>query len=146
MIFMRGCLYISNRSGFIPYIFFLLYKTRKTIWMFYRKFADKGDNLVDNPNSYNVYELSTLDKLFSLGIKSSGKQLPSGWQPLIFTSYKCNNCILQCIISRAFYTLLKQKSRSKMENVQKIQTVKCLIIKCRTTNRSGTCLETNLDL
>jgi hypothetical protein len=46
--------------------------------MFYRKFADKGDNLVDNPNSYNVYELSTLDKLFSLGIKSSGKQLPSG--------------------------------------------------------------------
>jgi hypothetical protein len=39
--------------------------------MFYRKFADEGDNLVDNPNSYNVYELSTLDK-------SSVKQLPSG--------------------------------------------------------------------
>ena len=34
---------------------FSLYKSNiKTIWMFYRKFADEGENPVNNPNIYNV--------------------------------------------------------------------------------------------
>ena len=33
---------------------FLLYKSKKTIWMFYGKFADEGENPVDNQNKYNV--------------------------------------------------------------------------------------------
>jgi hypothetical protein len=39
----------------------LLYKSNKTIWMFYRKCDDEGNNPVDNPNIYNVegdYRLS----------------------------------------------------------------------------------------
>jgi len=38
----------------ILYIFVLLYKSNKIIQMFFGKFADEGDNLVDNPNIYNV--------------------------------------------------------------------------------------------
>ena len=33
---------------------FLLFKSNKTIWMFYWKFADKGDNPMNNPNIFNV--------------------------------------------------------------------------------------------
>ena len=36
------------------FTYFLLYKSNKTIWMFYGKFIDKGDNSVDNTNIYNV--------------------------------------------------------------------------------------------
>jgi hypothetical protein len=32
----------------------LLYKSNKTIWMFYGKFADEEDNRVNNPSIYNV--------------------------------------------------------------------------------------------
>ena len=45
---------------------FLRYNSNKTIWMFYRKFADKGDNPVNNPNIYNV-ENSIDELLISLG-------------------------------------------------------------------------------
>ena len=31
-----------------------LCKSNKTIWMFFRKFADEEDNLVNNPDIYNV--------------------------------------------------------------------------------------------
>ena len=30
--------------------YYLLYKSNKTIWMFYGKFADEGDNPVNIPN------------------------------------------------------------------------------------------------
>jgi hypothetical protein len=33
---------------------FLLYKSDKTIWMFFRKFAYERDNPVNNQNIYNV--------------------------------------------------------------------------------------------
>ena len=36
------------------YINISLYKSNKTIWMFYGKFSDEGNNLVNNPNKYNV--------------------------------------------------------------------------------------------
>ena len=36
------------------FVFFLLYKSNKTIWMFYGKFADERDTSVDNRNIYNV--------------------------------------------------------------------------------------------
>ena len=32
----------------------LLYKSKKKIWMFYGKFADEGENPVDNQNRYNA--------------------------------------------------------------------------------------------
>ena len=51
------------------------------IWMFYRKLSDKGNNLVDNPNIYNVEEdnkLSpglqplTTDSVFKIYFLQSG--------------------------------------------------------------------------
>jgi hypothetical protein len=44
----------------------LLYKSKKTIWMFYGKFANEGDNRVNNPNIYNVEE----DNRLSPGLQS----------------------------------------------------------------------------
>ena len=38
----------------------LLYKSNKTIWKFYGKFANEGDNPVNNPNIYNVEENNRL--------------------------------------------------------------------------------------
>ena len=37
----------------IPYIF-SHYESNKAIWMFYEKFADEGNNPMENPNIYNV--------------------------------------------------------------------------------------------
>ena len=48
-IFIKDTIYII-----IPLHNILLYKRNKTIWMFYGKFADEGDNPVNNPNIYNV--------------------------------------------------------------------------------------------
>ena len=41
-----------NRTYTLHY--FLLYKSHKTIQMFYRKFADERDNQVNNPRIYNI--------------------------------------------------------------------------------------------
>lgn len=52
------------------HIFFTIgkYKCIKTIWMFYGKFADEGDNPVNNTNKYHVDE---------------NNRLSTGLQPLI---------------------------------------------------------------
>ena len=38
----------------IPYIFLLLYTSKKTIQMFFGKFADGGDNTVNDPSIHYV--------------------------------------------------------------------------------------------
>jgi hypothetical protein len=53
----------NNWNYYTLHIFFLLYKSNKTIWIFYRKFVDDGDNPVDKPNKYNVTE----DNMLSSG-------------------------------------------------------------------------------
>jgi Ni,Fe-hydrogenase III component G len=44
--------YRDNTSDYAVHIF-LLYKSNKTIWMFFGKFADERDNQVNYPNIYN---------------------------------------------------------------------------------------------
>ena len=48
------------KPALIPCIFALLFKSNKTVWMFYWNFFDNGDNPMDNPNIYNVEEDSWL--------------------------------------------------------------------------------------
>jgi hypothetical protein len=57
----------------IPYIFVLLYKSNKTIQMFFGKYTDEGDNLVENPKIYNVEGDNRL--LFGLQTLTTGSVL-----------------------------------------------------------------------
>ena len=55
---MFNVMFISYKRNNIEHDYavhnFLLYKSNKTIWMFYGKFSDEGDNPVNNPNIYNI--------------------------------------------------------------------------------------------
>ena len=46
--------YIKTIISIIPYIIYLIYKSNKTILMFYGTFNDEGDNPMNNPSIYNV--------------------------------------------------------------------------------------------
>ena len=44
----------DNNVNYYTLHIFVLYKSNKTIQMFFGKFADEGDNPVNNPNILNV--------------------------------------------------------------------------------------------
>ena len=73
----------------------LLYKSNKTIWMFYGKFVDEEDNRVNNPSIYNVEG----DNRLSPGLQQvfPGLTLPPAnlkcIESLCFFTVRFHNCI-----------------------------------------------------
>ena len=81
----------------------LLYKSNKTIWMFYGKFADEEDNRVNNTNIYNVEGNNKLSPdLQSLTFRSVLK--------IGFFSVRFRNCIFYT--GNYFFVFCKTKHSS----------------------------------
>ena len=95
------CNKICDNSYYYTLYIFLLYKSRKIIWMFYEKFADEGINAMDNLNIYNVEGYNML----SPGIQPLTTE--SVFKIRFFTVQLCN-CIFY---TRKYFAVYKTNSQ-----------------------------------
>jgi hypothetical protein len=90
-------IFTQNNSYYYTLYIFLLYKSRKIIWMFYGKFADEGINAMDNLNIYNVEG----DNMLSPGLQPLTTE--SVFKIRFFTVQLCN-CIFY---TRKYFAVYK---------------------------------------